>query len=134
MKTQTLKKLITQACDDACKNNYLSSKVVDEMRDRIFMLIDLYEQDKTFEVNDFNPPTILAGQTDEVPYSSICSCNPANGGGGICGCVMANKMVPNPKKYLYPGSLTTASTDQINITSTNSYTTNIKASNETTNV
>ena len=39
------------------------------------------------------------GEPDEVPYSQICSCNPSNGGSGICGCVMANRMVQNPKKY-----------------------------------
>jgi hypothetical protein len=32
----------------------------------------------------------------EVPFHVTCSCNPKNGGSGICGCVMANKMVPNP--------------------------------------
>ena len=35
--------------------------------------------------------------------------------------------ITNPKKY--PGSITTASTDKINITSTNPYTTNITATN-----
>jgi hypothetical protein len=35
----------------------------------------------------------------EVPYGEICSCNPKNGGSGICGCVMANRMVQNPEKY-----------------------------------
>ncbi len=39
---------------------------------------------------------------DMVPYSTTCSCNPLNGGSGICGCVMANTMVPNPKKYGTP--------------------------------
>ena len=39
---------------------------------------------------------------DMVPYSETCSCNPKNGGSGICGCVMANTMVPNPKKYGTP--------------------------------
>lgn len=39
---------------------------------------------------------------DMVPYSETCSCNPKNGGSGICGCVMANTMVPNPKKYGRP--------------------------------
>ena len=39
------------------------------------------------------------GEPDEVPYGQICSCNPSNGGSGICGCVMANTMVQNPKKY-----------------------------------
>ena len=39
------------------------------------------------------------GEPGEVPYSEICSCNPKNGGSGICGCVMGNRMVQNPKKY-----------------------------------
>jgi hypothetical protein len=38
-------------------------------------------------------------EPDEVPYGEICSCNPKNGGSGICGCVMGNRMVQNPKKY-----------------------------------
>lgn len=35
---------------------------------------------------------------NEVSYGTICSCNPLNGGSGICGCVMGDRMVPNPKK------------------------------------
>lgn len=38
-------------------------------------------------------------EPDEVPYSEICSCNTKNGGSGICGCVLGNRMVQNPKKY-----------------------------------
>jgi len=30
---------------------------------------------------------------EKVPYHTICSCNPANGGSGICGCIMGNKLV-----------------------------------------
>jgi hypothetical protein len=37
-----------------------------------------------------------------VPYSSICSCNPMNGGSGVCGCTMAGTMVPNPKRNITP--------------------------------
>jgi hypothetical protein len=37
-----------------------------------------------------------------VPYSSICSCNPINGGSGLCGCTMAGTMVPNPKRNITP--------------------------------
>jgi hypothetical protein len=33
-----------------------------------------------------------------VPYSTICSCNPANGGSGICGCIIGNKLVPRDGK------------------------------------
>ena len=30
---------------------------------------------------------------DQVPYNELCSCNPKNGGSGICGCIMANEMI-----------------------------------------
>jgi hypothetical protein len=30
---------------------------------------------------------------EKVPYGTLCSCNPANGGSGMCGCVMANQLV-----------------------------------------
>jgi hypothetical protein len=46
-----------------------------------------------------NPYTVTFDSPDEVPYGEICGCNPKNGGSGICGCVMGNKMVPNPKKH-----------------------------------
>lgn len=45
----------------------------------------------------FNGPF---NEPDEVSYGSICSCNPMNGGSGICGCINGNKMVPNPKKNI----------------------------------
>ena len=48
---------------------------------------------------------------DKVPHASVCSCNPANGGSGICGCIMGNQMVPNPKKYGYPKINSKTSTD-----------------------
>ena len=56
----------------------------------------------------------LSLEPDEVPYGSICSCNPTNGGSGICGCIMGNKMVPNPKKY-GTGTRLTNTTADINI-------------------
>jgi hypothetical protein len=34
--------------------------------------------------------------SDKVPYNSICGCNPANGGDGICGCIMGNQLVTKP--------------------------------------
>ena len=39
--------------------------------------------------------TTISGP-NKVPYSTICSCNPANGGNGICGCTIPNTMVDNP--------------------------------------
>jgi hypothetical protein len=125
MKIETLKKLIAKTCDDISQNNYgLTTDAVAQIRDEIFNLIDLYEEDREHIPNEnFKLNTGYITEPDQVPYGSICPCNPANGGSGICGCVMGNKMVPNPKKY--PGSLTTSSTDKINITTTNPYSTNI---------
>lgn len=40
------------------------------------------------------PPFEITGNEDMVPYGEICSCNPKNGGSGICGCIMANTLVP----------------------------------------
>lgn len=42
-------------------------------------------------VNPFLPSS--NNEDDLVPYFTICPCNPANGGNGICGCVMGNKLV-----------------------------------------
>ena len=40
--------------------------------------------------------TVDCNTSNKVPYSTICSCNPANGGSGLCGCTIANNMVDNP--------------------------------------
>lgn len=39
-------------------------------------------------------PIPYTSNDEMVPYGTICGCNPANGGSGICGCIMGNKMVP----------------------------------------
>jgi hypothetical protein len=57
-----------------------------------------------------NPYEIKFDIPDEIPYHEICSCNSKNGGIGICGCVMGNKMVPNPKKYGIETITTTTTT------------------------
>jgi len=90
MTTQTLKELI-EVEFDRCET-------ISEFKANVFRLIDLYGKDATttFPGNiSFPTPT----EPEEVPYGTICSCNPLNGGSGICGCVMGNKLVKNPKKY-----------------------------------
>jgi hypothetical protein len=67
---------------------------------------------------------ILTDDPDEVPFSSICSCNPKNGGTGICGCLMPNKMVPNPKKYQTTLGTANTSTARIDLDSLDSNFTN----------
>lgn len=45
-----------------------------------------------------------------IPYSSICSCNPMNGGSGVCGCTIGGTMVPNPKRDIIPIYIQTTAT------------------------
>ena len=80
MKTQTLKTLITQACDDTCKNNYLNSKVMDEMRDRIFMLIDLYEEDNKSHINPYYGSTLVGVPNGNISSTSENYCTNLGGG------------------------------------------------------
>ncbi|NBV27936.1 hypothetical protein EBS02_02800 [bacterium] len=63
-------------------------------------------------------------EPDEVPYASICFCNPINGGSGLCGCIMGNKMVPNPRKYPAKLGTTTTNTTRIDLDSLDSNFTN----------
>lgn len=58
-----------------------------------------------------NPLEITLDAEKLVPYSSICPCNPKNGGGGICGCTMGNSMVPE-KNVVDWSTTTTITTDE----------------------
>jgi hypothetical protein len=44
------------------------------------------------------PITPDTSNDEMVPYGTICGCNPANGGSGICGCIMGSKLVPRDSK------------------------------------
>ena len=99
MKTETLKRLIKEAASRAGS--------VDDLLGETLSLIQLYEDDQETparqipqlpnkQLRDFRDWIPVKGNSDLVPYHTICSCNPANGGNGICGCVIGNKMVdPN---------------------------------------
>jgi hypothetical protein len=94
MTIETLKQLIEIEFD--------RSETISQFKSEVFRLIDLYEQDKDWEpILEYRAP-INYSEPDEVMYGEICPCNPKNGGSGICGCVIGNKMVPNPKKYGSP--------------------------------
>jgi hypothetical protein len=102
MKIETLKELVEKIDlvhdSERLTENAIQSIVKKEVLD----LIDLYIKDNreptiaapfTFS-KPFDQWTPIGGSIDNrVPYSTLCSCNPANGGSGICGCVMANKLV-----------------------------------------
>lgn len=91
MTKETLKQLIEIEFDRV--------ETISQFKSEVFRLIDLYEQDKPSTV-----VPIISNEPDEVMYAEICGCNPKNGGSGMCGCIMGNKMVPNPKKYGQPKS------------------------------
>jgi len=57
-------------------------------------------KDTLNKVSDTPEYTIAPDISNEklVPYHTICSCSPANGGSGICGCVMPNKLVSRDRK------------------------------------
>ena len=92
MKLETLKELI--------KKIPATSQEEEDIINNVLGLIDLYEQDNNQPVNPTPPSYPIPrvpypnSDNDMVPYGEICSCNPKNGGSGICGCVMGNKLVP----------------------------------------
>jgi hypothetical protein len=107
MKIETLRTLI----EDTIKNDNLMAVMPGDtiaLQKKIMKVIDLYEDDNSEPIpNPFIPTPgftleTIQGVPDEVPYGEVCGCNPKNGGSGMCGCVMGNKMVPNPKKYGNP--------------------------------
>lgn len=74
-------------------DNYISINFLDE---------------KIKEVKDEETIKYIMGvdpyKEEKVPYHTICSCNPNNGGSGICGCTIANEMVDkNIKHFIVTG-------------------------------
>ena len=103
MKIETLKELIEIA--------FKNSENMLQFKDNVFNLIDIYESDKGITYNPTLPYIKVSG--DKVPYSTICGCNPANGGNGICGCIMANTLVtPGANGTNYYNSTTEILIDQ----------------------
>lgn len=49
-------------------------------------------------------------RTKPTTYGDLCSCNPKNGGSGICGCVMANEEI-TARKGTYSTGIATATYD-----------------------
>lgn len=74
----------------------------------------LLKETEYINTNPYIGPNITWPSTDDdmVPYGEICSCNPKNGGSGICGCVMGSKLVP--KDFTTNYTQTTTNTAIIN--------------------
>lgn len=52
----------------------------------------------------------VVNENDIALYGTICGCNPANGGSGICGCTIANKLVD---RNVQPNIYITSTSDNI---------------------
>lgn len=98
MTFETLKKLIDREFD--------RFDTIPEIHEGVEYLLSVYEKEM---LPDYTRPVLGVpnqcdwnGIPDKVPYGTICPCNPANGGSGICGCIMGNQMVDNPAKYGQP--------------------------------
>jgi len=63
-----------------------------DLLEEVIRLIGLFEQDGG-EGHQVFAPYVQPSESSKVPYSEICGCNPKNGGSGVCGCVMGNKLV-----------------------------------------
>lgn len=100
MTLETLKQLI--------EIEFERTGTISQFKHEVFRLLDLYESDKKpISLPNVNySPTLTLEGNGMVPYSELCGCNPKNGGSGICGCVIGNKMVPNvkTKQYNTPGT------------------------------
>jgi hypothetical protein len=100
MKIETLKSLIILELEKESSSNPNSKALVE----KINWIFELFEKDKEesfipkmgMKISDPNqfPTNLCDSGPEEVPYHEICSCNPANGGSGICGCVTGNMLVP----------------------------------------
>jgi hypothetical protein len=79
-------KSITEAMNASVKSNKKAVQYYDTIiyNDNLRIQMD----ELRFQSSSINTPS-----TNEVPFYETCSCNPKNGGSGVCGCTMANQMV-----------------------------------------
>ena len=75
-------KAITEAMNASVKSNKKAVQYYD---------IIIYNDNLRTQM--LQSPSFDIPPTNQVPYSEICSCNPKNGGSGVCGCTMGNQMV-----------------------------------------
>ena len=98
--SETIQDIISKGHDDDISLGFELGKLHSDIRDSFISMMQLMNDIKNGEESPkptleelFHPKTWGTTNDDMVPYHTICGCNPANGGNGICGCVMANKMV-----------------------------------------
>ena len=98
MKTSTLKQLVIEASE--------RMETKQDLLEEVIRLIGLFERDATIDPMSIKfkhapghqifAPYVQPGESSKVPYHEICGCNPKNGGSGVCGCVIGNKLIDRP--------------------------------------
>jgi hypothetical protein len=95
--SETIQDIITKGHDDDISLGFELGKLHSDIRDSFISMMQLMDDIKNGEespkISFEQPFKFRTSDDDLVPYHTICGCNPANGGSGICGCVMANQMV-----------------------------------------
>jgi hypothetical protein len=94
MTVTTLRTLINE--------EFKRGKKLQNIQESVNKLLDLFELDVHVYFDGI--------PTKPVTYADICSCNPKNGGGGVCGCTIALQPV------IVQGTTTTSTTDKILLT------------------
>jgi hypothetical protein len=85
MKKETLEKIIKLQLEGEVVNSNL-----DSLTNKIMKTIEAFLDDNA----EMKYPNILNVQSQRVKtHGDICSCNPINGGSGICGCTIANQPI-----------------------------------------
>jgi len=114
--SETIQRIISKGHDDDISLGFELGKLHSDIRDSFISMTELMDNIKNGEESPkpsleelFHPKTWGTTNDDMVPYHTICECNPANGGNGICGCVIANQMVR--KGYGTYTTTTNTSTD-----------------------
>ena len=77
---------------EAAGNNGLQQYQVNKITDT------LSKVDYTPSYPVSNPPFTISTNEEKVPYNTICGCNTANGGSGVCNCIMGNTMIPKTRE------------------------------------
>jgi len=93
MKIETLKILVL---DTINRDQVLDDETVQYVE----ALFDLYEKDNEGMGLPFPSFPTLITDSQPVRYGDLCSCNPKNGGDGICGCIMANEIVNTDSPHI----------------------------------
>jgi hypothetical protein len=106
MKLETLKTLINAEFKRSEALTEHDRKLMQDLKQYVNDAIDLYERDNRSDTPIQHDRSDTSIQYDpfihgnlyyeKVPYHTICPCNPANGGSGICSCTHPNTMVKNP--------------------------------------